>query len=897
MAGVANVAVKLDATGVVQQLKAIQQGSIGAAKGFKELSDRAKAVQSAVQAQQGGFAKASTIQGVFTAKVRNTEKAIRAQINALRQVQSQVKLGGALYQKAQQQIDAYTKVLRDAKGATDNAGGSANKAGFSLEALGLKFAAITAAIKLFTESLNVAFARGAAEQKLKNFTDSAEEYQTALAVAARSADKFGMSQTEATKALGDTYSRLKGLGFGLKETSEIYDGFNAIAKASGTTAEDASGAFLQLSQALGSGTLQGDELRSILERMPNLAQEIAKSMGKSASEIREMGKSGQLTSEVIYKALKGAADASDDFSDKLTSQQKAFNKLGQVSDKLLNSIGKVFAPVVIKGAELLAAAGQKLSHWYDYVGGTVFPRLLKAIEPVITALKGAFEDIDFDIIRVIVQSILIKGFDTAVGIVTTFSNVLGFVVTKFKQLSENPVFQFITSQAIALAGALGLTNDKVEEFTQKQKGAQDESLKNLNNYSSMPQKIDAATEAQNRQVAALKQAVQQTEQQKQSVQAQAAALENALNVNQARLNAEREINSLQGKILERAYAQATTAQQRLQIAKQIFNNSVRGAQIEYQQAVASIQAEQQRLQLKLQGAEAEYNTIAARGQLAILESKSVEEEKKKTAQLQAALASQQAAAQVIANQITAQQQIGQYQQQAAEAQLRSKVLAAETALEQKLVSDKIGLSQTEASRLSTELSKGALSTKGLATSTNQVAVNANRSAYAFIGVAESAAQAATQINNAANAQMRLNAARAGGGGGGGGAPARAAEGAFWSGGFKAFAKGGMVKGPTLGLIGEGGEDEYIIPQSKAAGFAMNYLSGKRGAGAIPGFAEGGYVAPSSANVSIQTGPVTQMNGTNYVTTQQMGKAVQAGVQQTLDLIRRDGNVRSSIGLI
>ncbi len=124
----------------------------------------------------------------------------------------------------------------------------------------------------------------------------------------------------------------------------------------------------------------------------------------------------------------------------------------------------------------------------------------------------------------------------------------------------------------------------------------------------------------------------------------------------------------------------------------------------------------------------------------------------------------------------------------------------------------------------------------------------------------------------------------------------AAEGAYWPGGFQAFAKGGVVNGPTLGLIGEGGESEYIVPASKAIGFANNILSGVRGPGAIPRFAEGGFVSPS-ANVNIQTGPVTQMNGQNFVTTQDMSKAVKAGVQQTLDILRRDGNVRSQLGLV
>jgi len=110
-----------------------------------------------------------------------------------------------------------------------------------------------------------------------------------------------------------------------------------------------------------------------------------------------------------------------------------------------------------------------------------------------------------------------------------------------------------------------------------------------------------------------------------------------------------------------------------------------------------------------------------------------------------------------------------------------------------------------------------------------------------------------------------------------------------------FANGGVVNGPTLAMVGEGGEPEYIVPQSKAAGFAQNWISGKRGIGAIPGFAEGGIAMPS-ASVSIQTGPVTQMNGTNYVTTQDLSRAVQAGVNQTLSLIAGDGSVRRQLGL-
>jgi len=111
-----------------------------------------------------------------------------------------------------------------------------------------------------------------------------------------------------------------------------------------------------------------------------------------------------------------------------------------------------------------------------------------------------------------------------------------------------------------------------------------------------------------------------------------------------------------------------------------------------------------------------------------------------------------------------------------------------------------------------------------------------------------------------------------------------------------FAEGGVVNGPTLAMVGEGGEPEYIVPQSKATRFANNWLAGMRGGAAIPRFAEGGVVMPSTAQVSIQTGPVTQMNGTDFVTKADMSQAVQAGVQQTLSPIRNDINVRNRLRL-
>lgn len=88
----------------------------------------------------------------------------------------------------------------------------------------------------------------------------------------------------------------------------------------------------------------------------------------------------------------------------------------------------------------------------------------------------------------------------------------------------------------------------------------------------------------------------------------------------------------------------------------------------------------------------------------------------------------------------------------------------------------------------------------------------------------------------------------------------------------AFAKGGVVSGPTLAMVGEGGEPEYIIPQSKMAKASMNYLNGARGNAVIPAFAAGGFVG-GSAQINVTTGPVMQQNGQQYVTLADLEKAM------------------------
>ena len=87
-----------------------------------------------------------------------------------------------------------------------------------------------------------------------------------------------------------------------------------------------------------------------------------------------------------------------------------------------------------------------------------------------------------------------------------------------------------------------------------------------------------------------------------------------------------------------------------------------------------------------------------------------------------------------------------------------------------------------------------------------------------------------------------------------------------------FAQGGVVTGPTLAMVGEGGEPEYIIPASKMAAASANYLNGARGGAVIPAFAQGGFVG-GNAQINVTTGPVMQQGGQQYVTMADLERAM------------------------
>lgn len=122
---------------------------------------------------------------------------------------------------------------------------------------------------------------------------------------------------------------------------------NKSFKVSGAGQQEISAATYQLTQAMASGRLQGDEFRSIMENAPMLADAIAKYMGKSKGELRDLAAEGVITSDIIKNALFSAAD---DINTKYEQMPKTF---GDAMTSIQNNAQKTLQPVADKISNLL----------------------------------------------------------------------------------------------------------------------------------------------------------------------------------------------------------------------------------------------------------------------------------------------------------------------------------------------------------------------------------------------------------------------------------------------------------------------------------------------------------------------------------------------------------------
>ena len=198
--------------------------------------------------------------------------------------------------------------------------------------------------------------------RLGLLTKASGTFARSQQIAADAQKAFGLSATEALEGITDITARLAPLNVGVEDIKSTFFGFNTAAKLAGASTIEASNAFRQLAQALGSGRLAGDEFRSISEQIPTLLAPIADELDVNVGQLKKFAAEGKLTSEVVLRALrKIESDGGASLRALIENDPtQVFKNLSNETENLSRAFGGLLQPAVlpvIKGlTELTKAA-------------------------------------------------------------------------------------------------------------------------------------------------------------------------------------------------------------------------------------------------------------------------------------------------------------------------------------------------------------------------------------------------------------------------------------------------------------------------------------------------------------------------------------------------------------
>lgn len=180
---------------------------------------------------------------------------------------------------------------------------------------------------------------------LKNAVDNAGDYKTSLEDSLKYANKVGV----ATDDFVQSAARLRTLA------PEVVTNYGDAAKftklldmnmvSTGASTQEASWAMRQITQALGKGIVNGDELNSIMENAPQIARMLAKHLNVSVGELKQLGKEGKISGQALYDTVLENADAIE----------KQFAAMPVTADRAWNSIKNTVGARSAEAATALSA--------------------------------------------------------------------------------------------------------------------------------------------------------------------------------------------------------------------------------------------------------------------------------------------------------------------------------------------------------------------------------------------------------------------------------------------------------------------------------------------------------------------------------------------------------------
>lgn len=271
------------------------------------------------------------------------------------------------------------RALRDAESGAAQLGKRMRTVGTAVKAASVAFAAYKA--------IQVGISRVESERRLKLLARGYGEVAELQAAAGAAARKFNISQTEANEGIGNAFARLRPLGVTLKDITSTFGGFRTAAVLGGSTAAEASASFTQLSQALGSGALRGDEFRSVSEQAPLVLQAISDETGIATGKLKEYAAEGLITSDIVIKALRRIeTEGADKLTEALGGPAAAIRNFQNAAEDVAAAATETIVPQISTAFADLAQIIRDLEGPIKFIGGLV-GGLLEGIATVTTRLR------------------------------------------------------------------------------------------------------------------------------------------------------------------------------------------------------------------------------------------------------------------------------------------------------------------------------------------------------------------------------------------------------------------------------------------------------------------------------------------------------------------------------
>lgn len=203
---------------------------------------------------------------------------------------------------------------------------------------------------------------------------------------------FNISQTtrQEYKDTADLYYRIsksvETLNKSQEDNLKVTEIINKMVILSGSSAESANAAIIQLGQGFASGTLRGQELNSVLEQTPAVAEFIAKGMHVTIGELRKLGEEGKLTAEAVYSAILSQQEAVDKSFSKIPATFEQGSIV--IKNSLTKTVGEFDKVMGITSA--LFNEMKDLSDTIAGVDATGLAKSLKDYENVVLGIGTAF---------------------------------------------------------------------------------------------------------------------------------------------------------------------------------------------------------------------------------------------------------------------------------------------------------------------------------------------------------------------------------------------------------------------------------------------------------------------------------------------------------------------------